>query len=559
MSAFQEGFDDGAEACRDDFGTDRVLHPGRVLTRRDSPPAATPPYDDLLDIVDDALPRVLGARRSGRLGGDFDAADVEAVRRRRARVRRGPPISTWSTAPTRTLVAIDEPDLTRPLYDELGDFAVITAVAIPYGLDARDQLGLSTDDEDAIRSAVCLTGAYAARGLQRDRPATSVLISPGDIDESVLFLLTYGNDPDVLPDVDLTGFQLVDIFRTGFIRRACGACDVGACRRRSEERGGRAAGGRRRPAGRRRPTTANSSTRCVRAASRSSPAVRRTTSSSRSKAASTSPVPSRKSAARVCAATSSGAASAAASASGPASSARRNSCTWRSARPASGWSGSASRIALVGRLGGGEVAALQRRLGGVQPRVLGGTAVLGAAPGDRSPGGRRTSSVTNCRACSSGMAPVNSATSWPCQTALTAGMPCTRSALRQRRVGVDVDLGQHPGAAALGGQPLEHRRQLLARPAPLGPQVEHDRHLEGAVEHLGLEGRLGDVDDAPSPAHRPGRRRSGGGAACARAAASERALTAARSTAPAIAAAIWACWAWARGSGRPGRVGCMGT
>ena len=42
----------------------------------------------------------------------------------------------------------------------------------------------------------------------------------------------------------------------------------------------------------------------------------------------------------------------------------------------------------------------------------------------------------------------------------------------------------------------------------------------------------------------------GGGAACARAAASDRALTAARSTAPAIAAAIWACWAAARGSGR---------
>src|SRR4051794_24807252 len=49
----------------------------------------------------------------------------------------------------------------------------------------------------------------------------------------------------------------------------------------------------------------------------------------------------------------------------------------------------------------------------------------------------------------------------------------------------------------------------------------------------------------------------GGGAAWARAAASERAFTAARSTAPASEAAIWACCACARGSGRPERVGCM--
>ena len=68
-------------------------------------------------------------------------------------------------------------------------------------------------------------------------------------------------------------------------------------------------------------------------------------------------------------------------------------------------------------------------------------------------------------------------------------------ALRECGVGVDVDLGQHPGAAALRGEALQHRGELLARAAPLGPQVEHDRHLEGAVEHLGLEGLLGDVDD----------------------------------------------------------------
>ena len=70
---------------------------------------------------------------------------------------------------------------------------MVTAVAIPYALAARDQLGLSTDDEDAVRSAVCLDrllrGAWSSTGtraqLTISAPATSTRAQ---------FLLTYGSD-----------------------------------------------------------------------------------------------------------------------------------------------------------------------------------------------------------------------------------------------------------------------------------------------------------------------------------------------------------------------------
>ena len=52
------------------------------------------------------------------------------------------------------------------------------------------------------------------------------MISPGDIHESVQFLLTYGGDEKVLPDVDASGFELVVAFRTGFLQGGVG-CDVG--------------------------------------------------------------------------------------------------------------------------------------------------------------------------------------------------------------------------------------------------------------------------------------------------------------------------------------------
>ena len=83
---------------------------------------------------------------------------------------------------------------------------------------------LATDDTDALQSAVCLTGWYSAQVYNGQ--LESVRVSPGDIDESVLFLLEYGNDPDVLADTELTGFRLVDLFRAGFLNGAA-SCDVG--------------------------------------------------------------------------------------------------------------------------------------------------------------------------------------------------------------------------------------------------------------------------------------------------------------------------------------------
>ena len=113
-----------------------------------------------------------------------------------------------------------------PAYEDIGDFAVATAAAIPYSLSVRDQLDLSTDDQDALRSALCLTGWYSAK-VFNGQAGRKVQISPGDIDESVRFLLTYGDDPDVLGAADLSGFQEVDLFRAGFTE-GLGACDIGA-------------------------------------------------------------------------------------------------------------------------------------------------------------------------------------------------------------------------------------------------------------------------------------------------------------------------------------------
>ena len=68
----------------------------------------------------------------------------------------------------------------------------------------------------------------------------------------------------------------------------------------------------------------------------------------------------------------------------------------------------------------------------------------------------------------------------------------------QLGVGVHVDLGQDPLAARLGGELLQHRGELLARAAPLRPQVHDHGGGAGALHHVGVEGFLGDVDDQPA-------------------------------------------------------------
>ena len=63
--------------------------------------------------------------------------------------------------------------------------------------------------------------------------------------------------------------------------------------------------------------------------------------------------------------------------------------------------------------------------------------------------------------------------------------PPDAEARREALVGVDVDLRQLDLAVALADRGLERRAELAARAAPLGPEVDDDGQLAGALDHLG--------------------------------------------------------------------------
>jgi hypothetical protein len=160
-------------------------------------------------------------------GTDFEPPAIEGFQRT-APDCEGLQDRDLGYCPSDATVYVDETELATPAYDRIGDFALTTALALPYSLAVRDQAGLSTDDGAATRSAVCLTGWYENQWYVNafDDVLPGLSVSPGDIDEAVQFLLTYGVDNQIFPNLDASGFELVGAFRTGFLEGG-DACDLG--------------------------------------------------------------------------------------------------------------------------------------------------------------------------------------------------------------------------------------------------------------------------------------------------------------------------------------------
>jgi predicted metalloprotease len=226
VSAFYEGFDGGVGPCRDDFGEDRLFTAAAFANDREYLSQGNAGFDQIVEWVGTTLPEFWVGVFPSAFGTDFEPPSVERFEST-APACEGLEDRDLGYCSSDSTVYIDETDLATPAYEKIGDFALTTAMALPYSLAVRDQAGLSTDDGAATRSAVCLTGWYEAQWYRNAFADTlpDVSISPGDIDEAVQFLLNYGIDNQVFPNLDASGFELVGAFRTGFLEGG-DACEL---------------------------------------------------------------------------------------------------------------------------------------------------------------------------------------------------------------------------------------------------------------------------------------------------------------------------------------------
>ena len=66
---------------------------------------------------------------------------------------------------------------------------------------------------------------------------------------------------------------------------------------------------------------------------------------------------------------------------------------------------------------------------------------------------------------------------------------------------VDIDLGQSERAVVFRGQFFQDRAELLAGPAPLGPEIDQDRGFQRFLQDIGLEAVGGGVEDVEGVGH----------------------------------------------------------
>ncbi len=225
VSAFYEGFEGGVAPCRDDFGDDRLFTAAAFAGDLDDVGQGNAEIDQIVDWVGTTLPEFWSDVFPTAFGTDFAAPAIQGFRGT-APDCPGLADRDLGYCVADATVYFDETDLAGPAYDEIGDFALTTAMALPYSLAVRDQAGLSTGDGAATRSAVCLTGWYERQWYDDAfLESTGATISPGDIDEAVQFLLVHGVDDRVFPDLDASGFELVGAFRTGFLEGGS-ACEL---------------------------------------------------------------------------------------------------------------------------------------------------------------------------------------------------------------------------------------------------------------------------------------------------------------------------------------------
>ena len=229
LNGFSEGYTDGVAACRDNFGSNRVFTE-IAFTGRDQSTQGNLSYDDAVKFTEATLPGFWNQVFPAAFSKDFQAPTVKPF--------DGTAPNCGDMAGTQrdlgfcssdSTVYFDEKDLTQPAYKEFGDFVVPTAISLPYALAARSEVGKSTDDSAATRSAACLTGWYEAQVFNGafDQGGNGYSISAGDVDEAVHFLLEYGVKDSVFPNTDQSGFELFQDYRAGFTQGG-GPCDIGA-------------------------------------------------------------------------------------------------------------------------------------------------------------------------------------------------------------------------------------------------------------------------------------------------------------------------------------------
>src|SRR3712207_5160786 len=138
ISAFQEGFEAGPTACRDNFSGQRAYTQGAFSTANEAATGGNASFPVAQQYAAEALPEFWGLAFDQVFQETFTAPQLEPF-------EGSPPTCAAEDldlvfCADEDVVGYDVADLVGPAYEQLGsaDYAVITAASLPYALAARE-------------------------------------------------------------------------------------------------------------------------------------------------------------------------------------------------------------------------------------------------------------------------------------------------------------------------------------------------------------------------------------------------------------------------------------
>ncbi|HTY27560.1 MAG TPA: neutral zinc metallopeptidase, partial [Mycobacterium sp.] len=202
VGAFQDGYDNGPDACKAYRDDNPVVVELPFNDAEDAASGGDAPYDSIINGVpydlEDYWSKVYPDLTDGQpwvpVKGlePFDPAN--------------PPTCGGNSAKDYALfycvpddyIGWDNVDAMPTVYRQGGDFAVATLLATQYGLAAMTRANDESDDRTQSLRGDCLAGAYTVSVVLGNRSDTSSFrISPGDLDEAITALLVFRGDGDV--------------------------------------------------------------------------------------------------------------------------------------------------------------------------------------------------------------------------------------------------------------------------------------------------------------------------------------------------------------------------
>jgi predicted metalloprotease len=220
VSAFQDGFDNGPEKCKDYRDDEPMVLELPFNDEQDAASGGDAPYDsivngvpyDLEDYWTHVYPEIADGKQWTQVHG-LEPYSPDS-----------PPACGGQSAEGYALfycvpddyVGWDNVGAMPEVYKQGGDYAVATLLATQYGLAALTRLGDQSDEKTSTLRADCMAGGYTASVILYNRPDTSTFhISPGDLDEGIKALLVFRGEGDV--ERQGAGWARVKAFRSGVI------------------------------------------------------------------------------------------------------------------------------------------------------------------------------------------------------------------------------------------------------------------------------------------------------------------------------------------------------